>query len=916
MAYNPFASFRKNQKFWMAMVLLLCMVTFVLCTGVSGDLSDVILKWFGGQRGTELARLDGRRLYSKEMNALKLQRNMANDFMKLACKRTIDNINFQKRELNEKDPQKRAFLLARFEAIQQLLETRLRNPRYFGSGVKLEELMDFKIWLHEADRLNIQLAPEIVQYMVDAEMFAKYSGFAWHSQAAQEIYWEIRRHNQVTQNLLFQSITDEYRARIAQLALLQANPEAMRIRNTNESLDFKVDFPLNTRVVMSPAMLWDFFREARSEFDVTVLPVNVKDLLAQVDEPSKQDEPTKQELQALFDKHYKDRYDPSSPEPGFEIPPKIKVEFVTADANAPFFKKIAKTALALEIAPPFWPPLSPISMVCRYGVGPAAERAALERIYEQVNRKKYETGYLTEANIYLHTAYYFSQSDPVAAASCVAALAEPFNVPLAPLGYLAMGTRKHGDELKAGLAVESKRRSPMYATLVGSSLAGTHFATTVQYRTIDAPRQYLPIEVIQNDLRESMERQLAAEWVTKNMALLKKEMEESKVVGKKAAVERLLKKHQEQYGLERGATKEFFNRFTIQGAKELQALKESFERYHVHVNFIEGRDLSPERILKEDEFWKLFFDGTETFSVAGAKYRARPWPPVVEPKNPGRLMHQNAVNLLGPRLLMDIGQMVQNQDPTKPLPAVSLFEKAEKPFLFWRTEDEPGSYPDKLEQVQDRVVEAWKFLKARDKLALPEAKKIAEEMQKVDDFERDRLLNEKAKKLGVELIKLEALATLYASTPRHKLGQRHYSTYTLPKGKFLFPRDDMVTHLLSMKDFKKPIETGVKEIDEINKSLHNIGKQNNKKVQILTNKPRTAFYVACVTYYPGPSPIEFQAAYRRALPGDFMDTFLDHAPEDAGQRFRPALLAQLREQLGYWIVDGEERKNFDERDAS
>ena len=51
MAFNPFTSFRKYQKFWMACILLLCMVTFVLCTGVGGDLSDRLLRWFGGSRG-------------------------------------------------------------------------------------------------------------------------------------------------------------------------------------------------------------------------------------------------------------------------------------------------------------------------------------------------------------------------------------------------------------------------------------------------------------------------------------------------------------------------------------------------------------------------------------------------------------------------------------------------------------------------------------------------------------------------------------------------------------------------------------------------------------------------------------------------------------------------------------------------
>src|ERR1700730_1176194 len=60
MAFNPFTSFRKYQRFWMATVLLLCMITFVLCTGVGGDLSQRLLQLFQRQEGRPLAKVNGR----------------------------------------------------------------------------------------------------------------------------------------------------------------------------------------------------------------------------------------------------------------------------------------------------------------------------------------------------------------------------------------------------------------------------------------------------------------------------------------------------------------------------------------------------------------------------------------------------------------------------------------------------------------------------------------------------------------------------------------------------------------------------------------------------------------------------------------------------------------------------------------
>ena len=73
MAFNPFVSFRKNQKIWMPLILLMTMVTFVLCSGTRGDLSDIFLKWFGGHEGSPIAKVGGRNVYRKDLDELKEQ---------------------------------------------------------------------------------------------------------------------------------------------------------------------------------------------------------------------------------------------------------------------------------------------------------------------------------------------------------------------------------------------------------------------------------------------------------------------------------------------------------------------------------------------------------------------------------------------------------------------------------------------------------------------------------------------------------------------------------------------------------------------------------------------------------------------------------------------------------------------------
>src|SRR5213079_547678 len=91
--------------------------------------------------------------------------------------------------------------------------------------------------------------------------------------------------------------------------------------------------------------LWDFFKENRAEYDLALVPVDVKDFLEKVPAPAEN------ELQFLFDQHKRDRYDPTSEKPGFEIPQRIKVEWVTADPASAPYKNVAKLLASLQVYP-------------------------------------------------------------------------------------------------------------------------------------------------------------------------------------------------------------------------------------------------------------------------------------------------------------------------------------------------------------------------------------------------------------------------------------------------------------------------------------------------------------------------------------------------------------------------------------
>jgi len=903
MALNPFTSFRKYQKFWMTTVLLLSMITFVLCTGVGGDLSQRLLDIFGRREGTPLAKVNGRNIYSKEMNNLKEQRNMANEFMKKATEVAIKNLNVQIADPKMTD-ENRKKLLPILEKAKADLEQLSTRQRYFGSGVKLEELVDFQIWLHEADRLGITFQPEQVLDLMSEDLVGNFSKFDMNQLYA--ILRDLRLSNRnPSYALLVKALNDEYRARTAQTALeLSDRGNLMR----NNKLKFHMDSVPEVRIPLSPAMLWDSFKDNRSEFDVSLVPIVVEDFVDQIPTP------TEAELKSLFIEHQKDRYDPSSPVPGFEIPTSTRVEYVMGDPTSAKFKQWSKAAILMEAIPSAWIPSSPLATLVRYVGGPLAQRALLENIYETIRtqrnlRDSYLTAAWNQSGVYQAMANKLASTYPEAAVSLIAGFAQPSNIFTAPLGYGAFGPVRHPKELALGLEAEVKERVPVYATLALAGSTGNLLQTLTILQNLDKEK-YFPLDVVKQNITDYLERRQAETWVNSNMIALRRQLEDpaNNAVGREANFNRLLKNQLPKLGLELASTKDFYNRFNIDKAPELQPLVKAFEKERTLVNFYEGRDLTPESALKEGDFYRLFFDGTEPFSAAGSTYKAKPWPPRVQPK---KAVAGNA--------------SLTPADVNKPPAPIELFDKAEKPFLFWKVKDEVGKVPASIDVVKDRVEKAYKLLKARDNKALPKAKELADLLQKSEEG-FGPVLQYDPLNIKRPVINLKRLANLYTkdihqptSLPKaFQAGSRDYGTFPLPKDTFSYPREDMAKEILSLQDLKKPIEIGDPKLDELNKTLFEKGKEKGRFVQILTNKPRSVYYVAGVTFKPGPSMDEFRSVLKYAIPSDsytggrYMDTFFEHAFNEAGKEYQKSLMDQIREQTNSAVLAGdEERKSFD-----
>ena len=316
-------------------------------------------------------------------------------------------------------------------------------------------------------------------------------------------------------------------------------------------------------------------------------------------------------------------------------------------------------------------------------------------------------------------------------------------------------------------------------------------------------------------------------------------------------------------------TKDFWTKFNIQDAKELQPLRKSFVAYAEQINQMEGRTAQKsESFLKEADFWKLFFEAGESFSATGGKYQARPWPPVVT------LWSQKVQEIrLTPEALLPaderpIAEIVRRADPNQPV-KFNLFNYSERPFLFWKVAEEAPLVPEKLDQVRKQVVEAWKLDKARETILLPRARKIAETAAKspVPGLTLHEALAELKKEYPAkgEISRWAASASRSRPRVQDVVGTtRIYKDFELPKGYFTYPRKDMAANLLNLYDLKKAIEVGYKPLDNINKALYEqTAKEKNpqgKYIQILTNQPHTTFWVATVTGPPQTDELDFVMA--------------------------------------------------------
>lgn len=209
----------------------------------------------------------------------------------------------------------------------------------FGGSEKIEDLLDFRLWQLQADRLGIRLTDEDVL----REIITTAGGVEFlDPRSSFELNPEVRDFLTTSQPSgmatpftgkdLLDALREEFRVIMAQAILLGSEPGIRAYRLALGAT--------SSPALATPDEFLHFFREQRTALRVKFLTIPASRFLDQV-----KDQPTPAELRTRFDL-YKDREpNPGSREPGFKEPRRILVEYVTASPQNPYYRDLGRARL-------------------------------------------------------------------------------------------------------------------------------------------------------------------------------------------------------------------------------------------------------------------------------------------------------------------------------------------------------------------------------------------------------------------------------------------------------------------------------------------------------------------------------------------------------------------------------------------
>jgi hypothetical protein len=843
MAFHPFRWFRKHQKVIWGFLVILCMVTFVFMsgTGSRGDIFDRLVSMVRGRRTTTpVTQLYGATVDLKQLRELGQQRLLAYQAEKDAKQLAFNQVAQELEELNKsrlnkpidvKDLDQQGPKRVKLEAEARSLQPfdPQFEPAIRGALTQTETLLDFLVWRHQADKLGIQLTAEDV----GAELRRRTSGRV----GLDEVVKLLRGRSQLTEDTIRTALAEEFRVALAQEALLNSEPLSLFPTRTSPLLS-------EAPAPVTPYEFWKHFEKERTAVDLALVPLPVEPPA----NPAPLTSQDLREVEAMYQVYKDKEAQPEKAEPGFKVPRRVKVGWVTARPDAPYYQKLAGQALqSLRVATAVG---SALGTSVQTGLPAVADGTFLGQYYHMNQHPwgehRFDVAGLAQADYPL--SVYTIRAHPEESAALVGALAAGGAPVASSLGGLmayqaGASTRNAGDkELQALVAQDLKEKRIPYGLgllgvpeTAGLLPAGLTVAGLAAHGNDTVQSLPSTTAVVRELVEQRVQARLALNLADANLHAFQTDLDRERARGANAeerakSAAEAIAKGLETYHLEAmpKPMTEARDRYDLPRAPGLAPLKEALlSRWGA---------MPAEQV--DETFANAFFQGQ-------GDYDPKVWPPgasLVEALEPSRFGMQFPP---------------QRREPDPDV------------FLVWRTEDKPAYVPS-YDEVKERVIAAWRRQKARSATA-DEAAKLREAFAKTGgDFAKVvQLAAEKNKPRPIEL---KGIARMVPE-PLPVAGQHRYQAYQFPE------------------DLKQ--QAGADWVNELVDKLKTKG-----DTLVLHDRPEKTYYVAVLLDRIEPSLRTFHDAYRDMALSSTSDQLLEQYLRERQTDYRKEFLTQLRVEAG------------------
>lgn len=273
---NPFAVFRKNRNYWMAGLVLLAILAFVVAPAI--DQASQAFRGSGGENAT-VVRWDGGKITRADLSNAMQKHGQLVRFLSLLAQEVIDSGG---------QPQVPGF--AYDSQSQQIMSLGIQTG---GSEM---DLCRTRIRANYAKRLGIELDDRAIDEYILAFCDNRVS-----SERLREILFEA-----TDGRLSNYELREQLKQELAAIILLQTARSGLAPH--------------------TPGELFQNFAKLNRTAQVEAFPVFVEDYVSQVT-----GEPSPAEIQAIYEAGIGRIPNPNSPQPGFARPYRANVEYVEAN---------------------------------------------------------------------------------------------------------------------------------------------------------------------------------------------------------------------------------------------------------------------------------------------------------------------------------------------------------------------------------------------------------------------------------------------------------------------------------------------------------------------------------------------------------------------------------------------------------